>query len=287
MANTIIEKIIGAHAGREVRAGDMVDIRIDARIARDFGGANVVKNLLDNGLGVADPAHTFFTFDCNPGGSDQSYASNQQRCRVFARQHGIRVYDIDSGIGTHVAIDEGLVGPGGTLVSTDSHANILGAIGAFGQGMGDQDIAHAFAYGTTWFVVPETVKVTLTGTPSPRATSKDVTLALTRHFGANGLLGFAAEMYGDYIDQLNLAGRVTLASMCTEMGGIIMLFPPNMAVLHHCERARQRFMDATGADSPPIQPVHADAGAAYADHVVIDIEGLEPWYRDRAIRRTW
>ncbi|HSJ05541.1 MAG TPA: aconitase family protein, partial [Longimicrobiales bacterium] len=264
------------HAGRDVAAGDMVDIEIDARIARDFGGANVVKNLLDNGLGVADPARTFFTFDCNPGGSDQSYASNQQRCRVFARQHGIRVYDIDAGIGTHVAIDEGLVGPGGTLVSTDSHANILGAIGAFGQGMGDQDIAHAFAHGTTWFVVPQTVKVTLTGRPSPHATPKDVTLALTRHFGANGLLGYAAEVYGDYIDHLNLAGRVTLASMCTEMGGITMLFPPNAAVLQHCERARERFISATGRAAPPVTPVYADSDAAYAEHVVVDIEGLEP-----------
>jgi 3-isopropylmalate/(R)-2-methylmalate dehydratase large subunit len=280
MAKTIIEKIIGAHAGRDVVAGDMVDIEIDARVARDFGGANVVKNLVDNGLGIADPARTFFTFDCNPGGSDQSYATNQQRCRVYARQHGIRVYDIDSGIGTHVAIDEGLVGPGGTLVSTDSHANILGAIGAFGQGMGDQDIAHAFAHGTTWFVVPQSVKVTLTGMPSERATAKDVTLALTRHFGANGLLGLAAEMYGDYVDQLGLAGRVTLASMATEMGGIIMLFPPNEAVLHHCEVARRRFLGRPGApqesDLPPITPVHADDDASYADHVVIDIDGLEP-----------
>jgi 3-isopropylmalate/(R)-2-methylmalate dehydratase large subunit len=280
MAKTIIEKIIGAHAGRDVVAGDMVDIEIDARVARDFGGANVVKNLVDNGLGIADPARTFFTFDCNPGGSDQSYATNQQRCRVYARQHGIRVYDIDSGIGTHVAIDEGLVGPGGTLVSTDSHANILGAIGAFGQGMGDQDIAHAFAHGTTWFVVPQSVKVALTGMPSERATAKDVTLALTRHFGANGLLGLAAEMYGDYVDQLGLAGRVTLASMATEMGGIIMLFPPNEAVLHHCEVARRRFLGRPGApqesDLPPITPVHADDDASYADHVVIDIDGLEP-----------
>ena len=196
MPNTLIEKILSSHANRSVRPGDIVDIRIDARVARDFGGANVVKNLVDNGLGVADPARTFFTFDCNPGGSDQNYASNQHKCRQFARQHGIRVFDIDSGIGTHVAIDAGLCGPGDTLVSTDSHANILGAIGAFGQGMGDQDIAHAFAHGYVWFKVPPTVRVRLEGMPSRTATPKDVTLALNKHVGANGLLGYAAELYG-------------------------------------------------------------------------------------------
>ena len=44
---------------------------------------------------------------------------------------------------------------------------MLGAIGAFGQGMGDQDIAHAFAYGKTWFEVPASVKVVLKGQPRP------------------------------------------------------------------------------------------------------------------------
>jgi len=266
MPHTIIEKIIASHAGRDVVPGAMVDITIDARVARDFGGANVVKNLVDNGLGVADPARTCFTFDCNPGGSDQSYASNQQKCRLFARQHGLRVYDVDSGIGTHVAIDQGLVGPGETLVSTDSHANILGAIGAFGQGMGDQDIAHAFAHGTTWFVVPPSIKITLKGQPSAHATAKDVTLALNKHFGANGLLGYAAELYGPYVDQLDLPGRDTIASMSTQKGGIIMLFPPNQAVLDYCSKATGR----------PAQAVLADPGAKYEQEVTIDITDLGP-----------
>jgi 3-isopropylmalate/(R)-2-methylmalate dehydratase large subunit len=77
MGKTMIEKILGAHAGREVSPGDIVDVRIDVRVARDFGGANVVKNIQDSGLGVDDPTRTFFTFDCNPGGSevcDQSAA---------------------------------------------------------------------------------------------------------------------------------------------------------------------------------------------------------------------
>jgi len=151
MGLTLIEKIISAHSGGTSAPGDIVDMEIDARLARDFGGANVVKNLEEHGLGIDDPGRTFFTLDCNPTGSDQRYAANQQRIRQFAREHGIKVYDINAGIGTHIAIDEGLVGCGGTLVSTDSHANILGSIGAFGQGMGDQDIAYAFASGRVWF----------------------------------------------------------------------------------------------------------------------------------------
>ncbi|MBU0640355.1 MAG: homoaconitate hydratase, partial [Planctomycetes bacterium] len=129
MPKTIVEKILGNHAGQDVTPGDIVDVVIDARVARDFGGANVVKNIRRYGLPVADASKTVFTFDCNPGGSDQKYAENQQFCRQFAREQGIAVCDINAGIGTHLALERGMVGPGGTFVSTDSHANILGAIG--------------------------------------------------------------------------------------------------------------------------------------------------------------
>lgn len=266
MGATIIEKIIGRHADTTVKAGEIHDVRIDARLARDFGGANVVKNLVEHGLGVADPARTFFTFDCNPTGSDQKYAANQQACRVYARERGIRVFDIDAGIGTHIAIEEGLIQPGGTLVSTDSHANVLGAIGAFGQGMGDQDIAAAFAYGRVWFKVPPTVKIILTGAPPAGATAKDLGLLLLRRFGAAGLLGFAAELYGEAVDQLDLAARITIASMATEMGGIIELFPPNQVVLDACRQSG-------GSD---FEPVFADSDAQYARVVEVDVSGLVP-----------
>ncbi|MFP4623681.1 MAG: aconitase/3-isopropylmalate dehydratase large subunit family protein [Gemmatimonadota bacterium] len=266
MGRTIIEKIIGEHAGHDVEPGDIVDVTIDVRAARDFGGANVVKNLRDHALPVADPSRTVFTFDCNPGGSDQKYATNQQICREFARGQGIEVYDINAGIGTHLAIDEGLAVPGSTFVSTDSHANILGAIGAFGQGMGDVDIAQAFAFGKVWFKVPPTVKVHLKGRPSPAASAKDITLAILKVTGANGLLGYAAEVYGDIVDELSLASRITISSMATEMGGIIALFPPNQAVLEYCGRA-------SGA---PVDGVYADPDAAYESTIEVNIEGLGP-----------
>ncbi len=264
MGQTIIEKIVSTHSGRDANPGEIVDISIDVRAARDFGGANVVKNLKENALPVADPSKTLFTFDCNPGGSDQKYATNQQICRDFARQTDIDVYDIDQGIGTHLAIENGHAVPGDTLVSTDSHANILGAIGAFGQGMGDVDIAQAFAHGKVWFKVPPTVKIVLKGTPSASATAKDVILAMLKKLGANGLLGFAAEIYGEFADGLDLASRITISSMATEMGGIIAIFPPNQAVLDYCSQAR----------GSRVEGVYADADADYHSTVEVDIEGL-------------
>ena len=78
MGMTITEKILAAHSRFEtVKPGDIIDVFIDVRVARDFGGANVVKHMEENNLSIDDSARTLFTFDCNPTGSDQKYAANQ------------------------------------------------------------------------------------------------------------------------------------------------------------------------------------------------------------------
>ena len=259
---TIIEKIIAAHCSQEaVKPGDIVDVTIDTRAARDFGGANVVKNLLDNGLTIEDPRKTIFTFDCNPGGSDQKYAANQHYCRQYARENGIKVYDVDAGIGTHLAIDNGLVWPGSTFVSTDSHANIMGAIASFGQGMGDQDIAAAWAKGAVWFKVPSSVKINLTGKRPANLSAKDIVLNLLAIFGANKLLGYSVEIYGEETEKFTLAERITIASMGTEMGAIIILFPTSDSLI-------KEMKIITGKQYAPVM---ADSGAAYEKTFDIDL----------------
>ncbi len=254
----IIEKILARHSKYPtVKPGDIIDVLIDARAARDFGGANVVQNIEQNGLNVNDPSKTFFTFDCNPTGSDQKYAINQHICRKFARRTGVKVFDIDKGIGTHTLIDLGLAYPGATAVSTDSHANILGAVCAFGQGMGDQDIAVAWAKGSVWFKVPDSAKIILNGKRPDGISAKDIVLNLLNIFGANKLLGYSIEMYGHEVDRLTLDERITIASMATEMGAIIILFPPNQEILDYCSAATGRQIETITADDDAYyQEVH-------------------------------
>ena len=253
MGRTIIEKIIQAHSRDEAAAGRIVWMDLDVRSARDFGGPNVVKNFEKEygGAPPADPAKTFFTFDLCAPACSLKYADNQQACRDFARKHGIRVYDVDRGVGTHVMIEEELAKAGGTVVGTDSHMNILGAVNCFGQGMGDVDIAFAFKTGRTWFEVPESVKVVLKGRPSAAAGAKDLTLFLCRELGTKKIALSSAEFYGEAARNLDLPGRITLCSMITEMAGIIGFIPEN-------------------------GPIAADADAAYGAVVEVDVGGLTP-----------
>ncbi len=269
MGNTIIEKIIARHAARDsVRPGDIVWIGLDVRTARDFGGANVVKRFRKEypGQKVDDPAKTFFTFDCNVPANTIGYADNQQICRIFAREQGIKVYDVDCGIGSHVAIERGIAHPGITFVGTDSHLNILGAVGAFGQGMGDADIAYAFRQGRTWFEVPPTMKITFRGDPKNPVSAKDIALRVLREIGSAGALGRCIEYHGPAVEHMKLHSRITLASMATEMGAVTSFIPPNDDILEYCRQAAGR---------RDIEGVYADAGAEYIEEIEIDISRLK------------
>jgi 3-isopropylmalate/(R)-2-methylmalate dehydratase large subunit len=248
MRKKIIEKIIQSHTRDQVVPGKIVWMDLDIRSARDFGGPNVVKNFKSE-YGddpVEDKTKTFFTFDLCAPACSLKYADNQQICRDFAREQGIKVFDVDQGIGSHVLIEEGLARAGTTVVGTDSHLNILGAVNCFGQGMGDVDIAFAFKTGKTWFEVPETIRVEIAGKILPETTAKDLTLFILKRLGTQRAALKAVEFYGEAVRDLSLAGRITLCSMVTEMAGIIGFIPD------------------------------ADENLEFADSVTVDVTGLSP-----------
>ncbi len=269
MGKTIIQKIIEAHSDRVPEPGDIVWMNLDVRSARDFAGANVVQNYRREygSSPVENPEKTFFTFDCNVPANTIPYANNQHICRLFAREHGIRVFDVNEGIGSHVMIDQGLCVPGDTVVGTDSHLNILGGIGVLGLGMGDQDITFAFKTGKTWFEVPETTKIIYKGMPSAWAGAKDVILFTLSSLGTGRVLGKAVEFEGEYIEKLSLDARITLSSMVTELSGIVGFPLINDDVLEYCSSRTPKMN---------VPKITADADADYSEIIEIDIEALPP-----------
>ncbi|MGA1822441.1 MAG: 3-isopropylmalate dehydratase large subunit [Thermoplasmatota archaeon] len=269
MTMSMIEQIISAHSDSDPRPGDIVWMGIDLRTARDFGGANVVKNMEKHypGEGVDDPEKTFFTFDTVVPAKTIPYAENQHLIRRYARKLGLRVYDVDQGIGSHVVIEEGLAHPGVTMAGTDSHLNILGAVGAFGQGMGDKDIAFIFKTGRTWFEVPETMRVNIEGEMPSKLTPRDLTLKIVGEIGSSGGLGRSMEFSGGEIDNLSLSGRITLASMGTEMGAICCQIEPSAELTGH-------FKEITGKDDMMVPRL--DDAYPFVRDVEIDVSDMEP-----------
>jgi len=265
---TVIEKIFQAHSREKINPGQIVWINLDIVSARDFGGPNVVKNFRKaySKEPVFDASKVFFTFDLTVPPKTIQYANNQQICREFAKEQGINVFDVDQGIGTHVFMENGYALPGTIVVGTDSHMNILGAVNCFGQGMGDVDITFGFKNGRTWFEVPETVKVVIKGKPRTSFTAKDLTLKILQVLKTDKLLGKAVEFYGEAVEALDLAGRITLLSMITEMGGIVGFIPFNSNTAKEIMALNQQ------SSIPP--EVKADDGARYVDMIEIDISDI-------------
>lgn len=268
MARTFIEKLISDHAGKDVGAGEEVSVEVDLRTARDAGGAGVVEffNREYPGEPVDDAGRTCFTFDC-AGAVGKSEPSAQQLCREFAREKGITVFDVNRGIGTHIGIDEGLVVPGDTVVGTDSHLNILGAVGALGLGLTPEEVAVAFRTGKTQVRVPDTMVVRVHGCPGPRATAKDIALEVVRVVGSDGAAGRAIEYRGAAVEALDLDQRITLASLTTEMGGVTAWIRPGQDMLSVLKKA------ASEREQRLYEP---DSGARYVDTLDVDLEDLEP-----------
>ncbi|MCB0807141.1 MAG: hypothetical protein KDC05_15190, partial [Bacteroidales bacterium] len=117
-----------------------------------------------------------------------------------------------------------------------------------------------------WFKVPDSVRINLNGKRPEGVSAKDIVLNLLKRFGANSLLGCSVEIYGEEVDKFTLDERITISSMGTEMGTIIILFAPNAEVLDYCSRATGHRIDG----------VFADADANYKEVHEVDLSAFVP-----------
>ncbi|GAB6280081.1 MAG: aconitase/3-isopropylmalate dehydratase large subunit family protein [Thermovirga sp.] len=274
MGKTMIEKIMRRSSGKEVKVGERIWCNIDLSTARDFGGANCVlqfEEVTDKKGKVWDPDKIVFTFDLQAPSHSEKVSANQKIIREFAKQQGIKkVFDVNWGIGQHVMLENGLVKPGDVILGTDSHMNLLGAVGAFATGVGNTDIVASWFKGTNWFRVPETMKITVNGSFKKGVCMRDLLTHIVGTLGADGMFFMSVEFYGDTIEKSSLSDRITLCSMVTEMSGKVGLIMPNGKVLDWLvERAGKEVVDR-------VKTLSADQDAVYCQELEFNVDDLEP-----------
>ena len=226
MTQTLAEQILSHAVGRPVRPGELVTLRPDVIMAHDSLAPSVIS-ILHTRLGlehVADRDQCVLVMDHVAPASTVGTADNQNLVRAFAREEGIRLFEVGRGICHQVLVEERIAGPGAIVIGSDSHSTSYGAVGAFGTGMGSTDIALAMGTGKVWFRVPETLQVRVSGRFNPSVGAKDLALYLGRRLGIDGATYMAIEYLG--LDWLPLEGRQTLASMAIELGAKAGIFPP-------------------------------------------------------------
>lgn len=274
MGKTAIVKIMERASGREVKVGERVWCNVDLASARDFGGANCVLQFekeMGKEAKVWDPDKIAYTFDLQAPSHSEKVSNNQKIIREFAKRQGIRnVFDINHGIGQHVMLEAGLIKPGDVVLGTDSHMNLLGAVGAFATGVGNSDIAASYINGTSWFRVPETMKIEVNGRFKPGVCMRDLLTKIVGDLGAGGMDFLAVEFTGETIKRASLAERITLCSMVTEMSGKVPLIMPNGPVLDWmAERAGKEVLQR-------VAELSADPDAKYCKALCYDVTDLEP-----------
>jgi 3-isopropylmalate/(R)-2-methylmalate dehydratase large subunit len=266
---TTIEKILSRASRQGVSANDRVWAEVDLAVIRDFGGPNAVLEFdrFTNKGKVKDPEKIALTFDYQAPAKDMKVAQNQALCREFAKRQRIKnLFDVNWGIGQHVLLERGMIRPGSVVIGTDSHMNLLGSVGSFASGVGNTDIVAAWYSGKLWFKVPETIKVIFKGSYKEPVSAKDLTLKFVEGIGTDMPNYRSLELCGEPIDNLSLAGRLTLGSMMTEVNAKIGFVEPNGEPL---EFLRQRCGD-------DLEIVTSDEDASFVDEVEIDVDRLTP-----------
>ena len=274
MGKTAIIKIMERASGHSVKVGDRVWCNVDLASARDFGGANCVLQFekeMGKDAKVWNPDKVAYTFDLQAPSHSEKVSNNQKIIREFAKRQGIKhVFDINHGIGQHVMLEAGLIKPGDVVLGTDSHMNLLGAVGAFATGVGNSDVAASYINGTTWFRVPETMKIIVNGSFKEGVYMRDLLTKIVGELGANGMDYLAVEFAGETINNASLSERITLCSMVTEMSGKVPLIMPNGEVLEWLtERAGEEVRMR-------VKELSADEYAEYCRILTYDVDSLEP-----------
>lgn len=265
---TLTEKILSRKAGRRVSPGEFIVASVDLAYAHDGTAPLAIKTMeeVEELNKVFDPSKVVFVIDHASPPPTVAAATVHQRMRVFARKHGIRLFDVGEGICHQVIPESGLVRPGMLVLGADSHTVTLGALTAFATGVGSTDIAVAMALGKAWIRVPEVVKIELTGALKPPLMGKDVILHVIGEAGVAGYTYKALEFVGTGLRSLSMDSRMTISNMTVEAGAKAGLFPVD-------EVSKTWFESNFGFTPEPLQP---DAGARYSDEVEVNLNELEP-----------
>jgi len=254
MGGTVAEKILSSHCNAAVQAGDIALCDVDFLMATDTTAPIAIRAFDEmGGKDVVRPENVAFVIDHAAPCPTQKIAQLHAIMRKFASQQGIVLYDVGEGICHQLVAESGCIKPGDLAIGADSHTCTYGAQGALATGVGSTELAAAMLTGKVWLKVPESFRITFSGQLPAGVYAKDLVLYLIGRLGSDGASYKSLEFYGDSLEGMTLADKLTICNMVVEAGaknGVI------------CD-------STTG--------MRHDPGALFADEFDIDLSALEPY----------
>ena len=260
MGQTISEKIISAHVGHKVYAGELVISEVDGAMASDTTAPLAIKAFKEmGGTQVFDPSKCALIIDHAAPSPNERIANLHKMMRDFARTQGLRLFEIGEGICHQVMVEQQYVKPGQIFIGADSHTPTYGALNAFACGVGSTDLAATLMTGKIWLKVPQTIKIICNGKLQEGVTAKDLILFLVGKVTVSGATYQAIEFCGEAFEGLSLASRMTIANMSSEMGAKTGIVHPKGLALDY-----------------DFEPTVPDEDAVYCKTFEFDVSDLEP-----------
>ncbi len=269
MGMTISEKILARSAHRDVvQAGEIVTVDVDWLMTND-ATTHVSIDIFEqhvNNKRIANPEKTVFILDHNVPSEQVKTTQVQNKMRRFARKHGMPLHD-GEGV-CHQLLLEKYVSPGEVVLAADSHTCSMGAVGAFGTGVGSTDFVAAMVTGQTWLMVPKTLKFNLTGTFPEGVYARDLMLKIIGDIKSDGATYMTMEFGGPAVKNLTMDDRIVLCNLTVEAGaknGIIA-----------ADDVTEAFLKAQGRSYDRARFFHSDPDCQYEQEYDYDLSTLEP-----------
>jgi len=233
---TLFDKLWDSHVVVDFGDGSAL-LHVDRHLVHDLGGPPAFSDLERRGLPVLSPELTFSTPDHvvssapDRTGSEHRWAEGLiAGLREGSRKRGIRLFDVNQpghGIVHVIGPELGLTLPGSLVLCGDSHTSTHGALGAIAWGIGTTEIGHVLATQTIVQKRPRRMRITIAGELRPGVEAKDLILAIIARLGAASGTGYAVEFAGPVVEQLDMAGRLTICNMAIEMGARMGMIAPD------------------------------------------------------------
>lgn len=264
---TIAEKILGNHAGKALKAGDIAVCDIDFCFGQDGTSSIIIDSF--NKLkqkNVFDKSKFFMVIDHSAPSPNIGVSTIHKKMRDFRNRTGCGFYDIGEGICHQVIPERGHVTSGDLVLGADSHTCTYGAINAFSSGVGSTDLAITLASGKNWFRVPETIKIRIFNKLKKGVYSKDLILYIIKKIGIAGATYKSIEFVGEAISDLSVDARFTITNMAVEMGAKCGIMEPDKKTLSWVKKHSKH----------KAHPVKADKNARYEKEIEIDASKIVP-----------
>lgn len=252
---TFVEKVLGAPEGAVVfRKPDLI-------LTHDNTSSIFQTFRKMGGEKVSDPGQMVVVLDHNAPPADAKLATQYQDIRDIVAAQGIKKF-YDSGMGICHQMMSKHARPGMIIVGSDSHTCTAGAFNALAAGIDRTEAAGIWKRGETWFLVPPSMRINLTGKLRPGVSAKDLSLWIIGMLGSDGANYMSIEFHGEGVATLNVSDRMTVANLASEMGAKNAVFPADEVLCNYI-----------GSN---VKGLWADEEAEYQKHISIDLAGVFP-----------